>query len=162
MIVFLDFDGVLHPIPTKDRDLLCHIPRLETVLRAFPDVLVVISSWWRASQTIHELREYFSVDIRARIIDMTPVVTEMAPGSLFLASAKMRHDEIMQWIAENIYTGPWVALDDAYREFPEPCLQLIRCETEIGFDRDAELRLVRYLSAHDDKNVYQEPNHEDI
>lgn len=157
MILFLDFDGVLHPIPTQDRNLLCHIPRLETVLRAFPDVVVVISSWWRASSTIHELREYFSADIRERIIDMTPVVTEMAPGSLFLASAKMRHDEILQWIADNIYTGPWVALDDANKEFPGDCPQLIRCETEIGFDHDAELRLTRYLAEHDDTNSYQEP-----
>lgn len=146
MIVFLDFDGVLHPIPTQDRNLLCHIPRLETVLRAFPQVQVVISSWWRASQSIHELREYFSSDIRARIIDMTPVVTEMAPGSLFLASAKSRYDEILQWISDTSYDGEWVALDDAYKEFPEHCPQLIRCETEIGFDRDAELRLVRYLT----------------
>jgi len=99
VILFLDFDGVLHPIPTKDRNLLCHIPPLETVLRAFPQVRIVISSWWRASQTIHELREYFSEDIRTRIIDMTPLVTEMVPDSLFLAAAKSRHDEILQWIA---------------------------------------------------------------
>lgn len=149
MILFLDFDGVLHPIPTEDRNMLCHVPRLESVLHAFPHVQVVISSWWRASHTLDELREYFSEDIRHRIIDVTPLQTERVPGSLFLAAAKERGEEVLQWIESNSYGGKWVALDDDHLGFPEFCMQLIRCHTEKGFDQDAELRLVRYLTEHE-------------
>lgn len=134
MILFLDFDGVLHPIPTKDRNLLCHIPRLEDVLREFPHVQVVISSLWRATHDLPSLQAYFSEDIRPRIIGVTPF-TEAPPfpGCEWFIIAKVRHAEIMQWIKDNNYTGSWLALDDAYNEFPDDCPQLIECITEIGF-----------------------------
>ena len=51
MILFLDFDGVLHP-EGEDHILnggadFCFLPRLETLLREFPFVKIVISSSWR-------------------------------------------------------------------------------------------------------------------
>ena len=142
MILFLDFDGVLHPVPSKD--LFCYIPRLENILRKFPDVKVVISSMWRASHNLSELREFFSEDIRPRIIGVTPFVEEQIEDWLFTL-CKTRHKEILSWIEQNNYKGPWVALDDAYQEFPEDCKELIRCETIFGFDEDAEFRLIKYL-----------------
>lgn len=147
MILFLDFDGVLHPIPTQDRNLLCHVPRLETVLRAYPDVQIVISSLWRASHDLEMLRQYFSEDIRPRIIGMTPFteVPAFAPDSEFILGV-VRHKEILLWIEQNKYEGQWLALDDAWREFPDPCNELIRCETEIGFDSKVELKLVQRLA----------------
>lgn len=147
MILFLDFDGVLHPVPSQGRGLLCYIPRLENVLRKFPDVKVVISSLWRASHDLSELREFFSEDIRPRIIGMTPFIEEIIEVWLF-DLCQTRYAEILQWIDDNKYTGPWVALDDAYQEFPEDCKELIRCETIFGFDEEAEWRLVRYLIEH--------------
>ena len=45
MILFLDFDGVLHPEPCYDKQsFFCCLPRLENVLRDFPKVRVVISN----------------------------------------------------------------------------------------------------------------------
>ena len=55
MIVFLDFDGVLHPEfdpddperPKQNSDLFCRLPLIEAVLREFSQVEIVISSAWR-------------------------------------------------------------------------------------------------------------------
>ena len=51
LILFLDFDGVLHP-EGEDHILnggadFCFLPRLEALLREFPWVKIVISSSWR-------------------------------------------------------------------------------------------------------------------
>lgn len=142
MILFLDFDGVLHPIPCKDKDLLCFIPRLEGVLRDYPEVQIVISSLWRASHDLDGLRAYFSKDIQPRIIGMTPFTETpaYAPDSEFILGV-VRHTEILMWIEQNQYGGSWLAIDDAWKEFPDPCMQLVRCETEIGFDADKEIEL---------------------
>ena len=56
MILFLDFDGVLHPlhdnvptpenhdnVPTPADQLFCYLPRFEAVMRDFPMVKIVIS-----------------------------------------------------------------------------------------------------------------------
>lgn len=54
MILFLDFDGVLHSTQAIEADgsifrenAFKLIPALEAVLRDFPVVLIVISSVWR-------------------------------------------------------------------------------------------------------------------
>lgn len=153
MILFLDFDGVLHPVPCKDKDLLCYIPRLEAVLREFPHVRVVISSAWRSIEPIEQLRDYFSHDIRARIIDVTPTVNHPAwdEDEADFEIDFSRCDEIMFWIRLNNYNGPWLALDDLWQQFPDSCLQLIRCETEIGFDLKVEAKLRDLLKIQSDR-----------
>lgn len=47
MILFLDFDGVLHPYPCKPEQAFSAAPRLLAVLDDFPHVDVVVSSSWR-------------------------------------------------------------------------------------------------------------------
>lgn len=120
MILFLDFDGVLHPESLNSRQpLLCHLPLLEDVLREFPQVEVVISSTWRLRwldphlATI-ELRKHFSPDIAQRVVDVTPHYAYLdpnaTPDSLF---AYPRHREIEAWLRTNRPPGTaWVALDD--------------------------------------------------
>ena len=76
MILFLDFDGVLHPegeghLPNDGTDF-CFLPRLEELLREFPHVRIVISSSWRERLAYPTLLKPFSEDIRARIIGTTP------------------------------------------------------------------------------------------
>jgi hypothetical protein len=149
MILFLDFDGVLHPIPCKNADLLCHIPRLEKVLRDYPQVQIVISSLWRCEQPIEQLRGWFSEDIRPRVIGITPFISECDERTGFII-AQTRHAEILEWIEQNKYSGPWVALDDAVNQFPEGCGQLIACQTETGFDVHAAAELRAYVRFYTD------------
>jgi len=47
MILFLDFDGVLHPEFSHESRHFCCLPVLEQVVRQLQDCEVVISSTWR-------------------------------------------------------------------------------------------------------------------
>jgi len=76
VILFLDFDGVLHP-EGEDHILnggadFCFLPRLEALLREFPHVNIVISSSWREQLLYETLLKPFSSDIRDRILGATP------------------------------------------------------------------------------------------
>jgi hypothetical protein len=57
-LLFLDFDGVLHPA-SSDGQLahFCWLPLLESLLSAHEDVAVVVHSTWRYEYRDDELRE---------------------------------------------------------------------------------------------------------
>lgn len=149
MILFLDFDGTTHPFDGKEENLFSCLPRVEKVLREFPLVQVVISSWWRATDNLDMLRSYFSEDIRKRVIGSTPLEEESDCDmySTVLTVAKPRYQEILEWMKLNAYTGPWVALDDDYRSFPEECANFIRCDSDIGVDEAIEEDLRFYFAS---------------
>lgn len=148
MILFLDFDGTTHPIAAMTKDDFCCLPRVEKVLREFPHVQVVISSWWRATSTLEQLREHFSEDIRSRVIGATAV--DETPNCEWFSStliyAKERGNEVDDWIAANGYLGPWVALDDDKRGFPKDCDRLILCDSDVGVDAEIEQLLREYFN----------------
>lgn len=139
MIIFLDFDGVLHPIPSVENDMFCHLERFEIVLREFPFVKIVISSSWREAYPADVITAIFSEDIQQRILGMTP------PGN---ATPFPRHAEIQAWLTEAGYCGPWIAVDDAETEFPKNCEQLLLCRTAIGFDEIVAQQLRVILMTH--------------
>jgi hypothetical protein len=73
MLLFLDFDGVLHPANTTDpARLLCRQPLLDGVLRRAPDVEIVVSSTWRETRTLAQLQALFTDAIARRIVSATP------------------------------------------------------------------------------------------
>ncbi len=151
MILFLDFDGVLHPIPTDARGHFCHLPRLEEFLRKHEQVQVVVSSSWREAYPWEVIVEIFAADVQSRIIDMTPIF-----------QISNRYDEIQGWRVANRYDGPWLALDDAVNEFPLPCGHLIECETAVGLDDAVLARLTvaaeadHFVSIEDAEESFQE------
>ena len=138
MILFLDFDGVLHP-EYDDRampedEAFCHLPRFEAIMRDFPAVEIVISSMWRYLLPLEALRERFSEDIRARIIGATPLI-EREEGKYLPAR---REGEILQWLTENNRQAEeWIALDDATWQFPIHRSRVIGCVHFRGFDDEA-------------------------
>lgn len=70
MLLFLDFEGVLHPFarlldrPVTESEPFVYLTRLESALREHPHVRIVIASDWRKHHTLAELRRFFSEDIR--------------------------------------------------------------------------------------------------
>ncbi|MEO8171185.1 MAG: HAD domain-containing protein, partial [Oxalobacteraceae bacterium] len=139
-LLFLDFDGVLHPfaMPPDAAQLFCHLPRLEGVLRDFPEVQVVISSTWRESRSLAELAALFSPDIACRIIGVSPVI---AIRSLADANA-VRYREIVQFLEGQDKEEPikWIALDDDADLVPPHCPNLIQCIDAFGSAEEAQLR----------------------
>ncbi len=140
MIIFLDFDGVLHPSPSGERGIFFHLDRFEAVLREFPFVKVVISSSWREGYPEDVVTGIFSEDIQRRILGITPLGDGEPPFH--------RHAEIQAWLSETAYRGPWIALDDAKNEFPENCEQLLLCQTAVGFDDKVAQQLRAILATH--------------
>lgn len=66
-ILFLEFDGVLHPEHCHESKYFCCLPVLEEALRLAPECRLVITSIWRLENPFHALRVRFSRDIGARI-----------------------------------------------------------------------------------------------
>jgi hypothetical protein len=125
-ILFLDFDGVLHP----DGVALFSKLRLfeEHVLR-MPEVEIVISSTWREDHSLDELRSYFSVPLRDRIIGVTPSLEDgydcggrQREIEAFLDSAGCSSDN-----------ASWVALDDMPLFFASHYPHLILTDSAQGF-----------------------------
>ena len=104
VILFLDFDGVLHPDPpTVDSPLFCRTALLHQYLIQQPEVAVVVSSTWRRTRTLDQLRSLFP-ELESRIIGATPESSEPNYARQFECEA---------WIRENAPPWTrWVSLDD--------------------------------------------------
>ena len=141
MILFLDFDGVLHPEPCFDKDkLFICLPRLEKVLREFHSVQIVISSTWRLTRSLSDLRLFFSPDIAGRIIGVTP--TWRDHEELDSIIGYQRHAEIEVWLRESKYPWQaWIAIDDKTYLFKPFLKNLIKTDSAIGFDHVTEHEL---------------------
>ncbi len=146
MIIFLDFDGVLHPEPCfDDNKLFCSLPKFEGILRDFPRIQVVISSTWRESRTLEVLREFFSAEYRHRIIGVTPVWHQHS--ELFDIIGYQRQTEIEAWLRSSSEPwSPWIAIDDKSYLFRPFQPNLIKTESTIGIDESVEMRLRTLLA----------------
>lgn len=139
MILFLDFDGVLHLeflpglTPEKVRantEYWTHLPRMGALLREFPAIEVIISSAWRLRHPLVELRELFSPDIAARIIGVTPV--------LGMREDNRREKEILMWLKDaGRESEPFIAVDDWAPMFSDGWQHLFWVNPETVFDDEA-------------------------
>jgi hypothetical protein len=143
VILFLDFDGVLHPVfprkelPDAENQLFSYLPRLESVLRDFPAVQIVISSSWREGRPWGHVIKAFSADIADRIIGATPVVRCNEPPY----PKHQRHGEVMLYLENNNLTAAdWVALDDNARIYPKHCRNLVLCADGFRYKEEKALR----------------------
>ena len=132
--LFLDFDGVLHPLvsdtyssdePVVHAVLFGWLPRLASVLRDHPDVGIVVHSTWRRTHNLEELRELLG-PLGSRVLGVAP------EGA--------RHASITAWLAQNPRITDYRILDDDCVEFPEPPpAELIRCHPGRGLTEDRVL-----------------------
>lgn len=125
-VVFLDFDGVLHPmrgtLQAEDVQQFTSVPHLWQLLRTHPGVRVVFSTSWRFHYSLNALRELVTCDgnndLGCRFIGMTP--------KLILKEKEekrgIRQRECEAWLAENGMSAvPWLAIDDFASFFDEGC-----------------------------------------
>ncbi len=118
-VLFLDFDGVLHPLGLEleagrvingkpvarpvQVDYFCWLGLLKQLLAGHPDVRIVVHSSWRASHDLAQCQGYFG-DMADLVIDVTRADLEK------LAS-------IRDWLTHHPQVTQWRALDDAAEEF---------------------------------------------
>jgi hypothetical protein len=133
-VLFLDFDGVLHPT-THGSALLSQLPLLESALEG-RDYSMVISSSWRFHMEMEDLKKHFSFSVQNKIVGVT--------GDAYIG-AYARFHEINAYAMQNGITN-WRALDDSYWEFPQGCSQLIRCNPNSGLTQREVKTLIEWLS----------------
>lgn len=145
MILFLDFDGVLHPDPCPDRERLFeNAQRLSAVVEAFPELGVVLSTSWRVNRPFVDLLLPLPRALRNRVLGVTPSFSQFeCPPAL---APYPRHAECVQWLREQqLDQGPWFALDDRTGWFAPYCENLIECHPERGLDEAVAARLSSLL-----------------
>jgi hypothetical protein len=122
MLLFLDFDGVMHPSFCVEQNFFCRGALFADAMREHPGASIVISSSWRHFHSLEELCAFFPADIAARII-----------GTTKQSDSRPRHEEILDYLGDcsGLHIS-WVALDDSRFEFPARCPNLILCDGRVG------------------------------
>lgn len=135
MVLFLDFDGVLHP-KGAGHTHFTRLPILEALLREtdLTNVQLVVSSTWRQAYSLTRLRAFFAPDIAERIIGTTASLSDYR-------SEHERGEEIEAWLSKN-GNPAWVALDDDLEGFsPRMRAKLVLVDGAVGLQAEDAMRL---------------------
>ena len=133
-LLFLDFDGVLHPTHFAGEDPFNRVHLLEETLYG-SNIGIVISSSWRFTHSLEKLQKLLPNSISSLVIGVT--------GSPVIGKHP-RHQEIVNFLQSHEVCN-WKALDDSYWEFPTPCAELIRCNPNTGISDKQMRELSRWM-----------------
>lgn len=137
-ILFLDFDGVTHPEGCRAADLFCRLPLIESVLLRHPHVQIVVSSSWRETRPLEELRQRFRPELRERVVGCTPLARQ---DPCEPAMRHVRETECRAWLRAHRPDAPWIALDDNPLLFQQGCPNLLAIDGRVGFTEADALRM---------------------
>ncbi|MES2832471.1 MAG: HAD domain-containing protein [Pseudomonadota bacterium] len=135
MILFLDFDGVLHPENCIPSDYFVHQNTLAYVLRTFKNLDLVISSTWRAKRNLNNLRALFLPTISQQIVGVTPLYSQLGDSVPETLLGYEREAECVAWLRQNNrLTEQWLALDDRAWNFRPFCKNLFLLDGRVGLN----------------------------
>ena len=138
-IIFLEFDGVLHP---DGAGKFSELPLFEKFLSEMPEAEVVISSTWREDHTLDQLRRFFSPSLQPRISGVTLSLDD----GYELGG---RQKEIQSYLTtENLSDSncAWVALDDIVLFFEDTCQNLVLTDSSKGFTEQEGVQLIAWYN----------------
>jgi hypothetical protein len=150
-VLYLDFDGVLHPYPTDSRSLEIpedtmfeFVPLLEAQLEPYPQVKIVLSTTWAKNKTGPSPLLFLSPALQQRVVGAT---WDQEAGSYHVPAERreQRLSRYEQIEADVVWRKPsaWFALDDDFNEWPaDQYHHLGGCSMHIGF---SELRVQEAL-----------------
>ena len=156
MILFLDFDGVLHPAravmgqhgPELDGDgsLFMWAEPLAELLAERPHVQIVLSTSWARHLPFEQVRDFLPVALRRRVVGSTwhriqsdPDFSRGLPFSYWQDAS--RYQQVKRW-ANAHRLRRWVAVDDDAKGWDEP-ERLVQTNPETGL---SDLAVVARLS----------------
>lgn len=126
LVLFLDFDGVLHPDATylvrgrpilrADGHLFMWADRLVALLAAYPDVEIVLSTSWARDLGFSRARGYLPFELQCRVVGATWHSSMSRNADGFKKSETWwdnvsRYEQIKRW-ADRADVMRWVAIDD--------------------------------------------------
>ena len=133
-VLFLDFDGVLHPEVCNESMYFVHKAEFEALVRAFPEIDLVISSTWRLKRELSALQSLFSPDVAARIIGVTPLYADLKSVPETLVGYE-REAECRAWLWERGRAcDVWLALDDRSWNFRPFNSNVFLVDGEVGLN----------------------------
>jgi hypothetical protein len=142
MLLFLDFDGVLHPTDGEKFNQKC-LNILESVLVEYPEIMIVISSSWREFMDLTQMREHLGEVIGEKVVGITPIISQSHQKHI-------RYQEVLKYLNDEGSDHAWVALDDETYCYPEHA-PVVWCNGSTGMSgyEEAQLRAVlRILEYH--------------
>jgi len=160
LLLFLDFDGVLHPLaePTGEGrgrpytgPTLVYAPVLAELLAPWIERIdIVIASTWAKARSLDEIAVLLPESLGARVI-----------GAVWDASVPpqaSRFEAINRWLAHvGYYDRMWIALDDDARGWPEDArCHLVWCRASLidrSIQTELRARLAGLLEAFDPRHA---------
>lgn len=121
IVLFLDFDGVLHSRTDAlgSPGVFGYLDALVEALEPFPEVVIMVSSSWRLEYTLTELKMFLG-PLGKRVV-----------GTTHLIPQESRYEEIRFSMCKR--TEPWLAIDDDDGGWPEGERErLIHCDPTDG------------------------------
>lgn len=149
MILFLDYDGVLHPTRAGDGSLFMWAEPLAELLAERPHVQIVLSTSWARHLPFEQVRDFLPVPLRRRVVGSTwhrirtdPDFSRGLQFSYWQDSS--RYQQVKRWV--NVHRlRRWVAIDDDAKGWDEPAC-LVQTDPETGLSAPAALsRLAELL-----------------
>ena len=137
MLLFLDFDGVTHPITGSTFNADC-LAMISHALEGY-SIQIVISSSWRETHDLEELLELLGPEIGGLVVGVTPVIDDP-----FLRH--VRYHEVQKYLSDNNQDSQsWIALDDTRGFYPEDA-PVIWCNPRTGVTLIEAVRLREVLA----------------
>lgn len=123
-LLFLDFDGVLHPDAVYLRldgqielraegELFMWANRLAAALQPHPDVRIVLSTSWVRNIGFHRARKALPAELQTRVIGAT-WHSAMGRGwpDFIPWDVQTRHEQIQAYLSRLTAPASWIAIDD--------------------------------------------------
>lgn len=131
-VLFLDFDGVLHPENGDPNMEFVFMQNFCDALRAADpngEMPIVVTSMWRFTHTVQALRVHFPADIARQVVGVTPDLLDETPdpwamvgGASSVSGSRQR--EVVAWMREFAPAAQWLAIDDRTGYFADDCPHL--------------------------------------
>lgn len=123
-ILFLDFDGVLHPVGCRASNHFRSSHLLSETLRTYANVRIVVSSSWRRYHRISALRRLLG-PLGWRVIGKTAAVP-------LVSTLPQREAACRLWLHAYAPACAWIALDDQPALFSLGCRNLYATNAHLG------------------------------
>ena len=161
MLIFLDYDGVLHPDAVYRRlnghielrapgELFMWAPVLNEALAPYPDLSIVLSTSWVRELGFRRALAFLPAHLAGRVIGATwHSAMSTTTDGIIAWDQQSRYDQISAHLSRRAIAMPWLAIDDDVVEWPSGQHQnLVQTDPMLGLSStETQLRLQEQLKA---------------